>query len=141
MALDTEEKRWGMLRQASGVVPSVLINPSGSDFDTVAERLNVLGLYGGLTITIDATSITVSAIAGGASLSSLSYMVLSVSDIGVASIIKQGNDETTDGSTTLVIDITGLGVPVGTTLTIVITNYTTTPTVLSRAAVCYADAA
>jgi len=46
MAIDTEPKRWGMLRLASGVSPSIVFNPTGSDADTVIERVTVLGLYG-----------------------------------------------------------------------------------------------
>jgi len=140
MALDSEPKRWGMLRVANGVAPSHIINPTGSDFDTVAERFNVFGLYGGLTVTVDATSITVSAITGGEDLSTLSYVVFDASDVGSASIIKQANDETTDSNGDMVIDLTSLGVPEGTLLTVVITNYTTAPALTNRGAVCFGTA-
>jgi len=89
----------------------------------------------------DATTITVASIVGGADLASLSYVVFDQADLGAVSIIKQANDETTDASGDLVIDITGLSVPLGTVLTIVISNYTTTPTATNRGAVCYGTAA
>lgn len=90
-----------------------------------------------------ATTITVSDITGGADLATLSYAVFSAARIGVVgtTLIKQGEDETTDSNGDLVIDLTGLSVSVGTVLTIVITNYTTTPTETNRAAVCYGTAA
>jgi hypothetical protein len=68
-------------------------------------------------------------------------VVFDMADIGSASVIKQANDETTDTNGDLVIDLTGLSVSVGTVLTIVITNYTTTPTETNRAAVCFGTAA
>ena len=89
----------------------------------------------------DATIITVPAITGGADLSSLSYVVFDMADVGAASVIKQANDETTDSNGDLVVDLTGLNVAVGTILTIVITNYTTTPIATNRGAVCYGTAA
>jgi len=140
MALDTQPKRWGMLRVANGPVPSHLINPTGSDFDSVAERLTVLGMYGGLTVTVNATSITVSSITGGPDLTSLSYVVFDAADIGSANIIKQANDETTDSNGDLIIDLTGLGVLDATVLTIVISNYTTAPALTNRGAVCFGTA-
>lgn len=90
-----------------------------------------------------ATSVTVENITGGANLTSLSYVVFSAADIGDAgtTIIKRGNDETTDSNGNLVIDLTGLNVALGKTLTIVITNYTTDPALTDRGAVCFADAA
>ena len=91
----------------------------------------------------DATTITVAAITGGADLTTLSYAVFSAARIGVVgtTLIKQGEDETTDSNGDLVVDLTGLGVALGTTLTIIITNYTTAPALTDRGAVCFADAA
>jgi hypothetical protein len=94
-----------------------------------------------VSIITAATSLTVSAITGGASLTSLSYVVFDASDIGSASIIKQANDETTDVNGDLVIDLTGLGVVVGTKITVIITNYTTAPEVTDKGAVCFGIAA
>ena len=88
-----------------------------------------------------ATSVTVYGITGGGDLSSLSYCVFDGADIGTASIIKQANDEETNASGDLTIDITGLGATEGEVLTIVITNYTTTPSDSDRGAVCYGTAA
>ena len=88
-----------------------------------------------------ATSITISGITGGADLSSLSYCVFDGPNIGSASLIKQGADETTDSNGDLVVDITGLGVLEGSLLTVIITNYTTSPSATDRAAVCYGTAA
>jgi hypothetical protein len=106
-----------------------------------------LGLYGGARTVyvgftaIDATTITVFGITGGADLTALSYCVFDAADIGSASIIKQANNETTDSSGDLVVDLTGLSVAVGTILTIVINNYTTAPADTDRGAVCYGVAA
>ena len=141
MAIDSEEKRWSMLRLSGGIGRGIVFNPSGSNADTEPERFTIIGIYAGNLTIADATTITVSEITGGADLSTLSYCVFDAADIGSASIIKQGNDESTDSNGDLVIDLTGLGVPVGTTLTIIITNYTTAPADTDRAAVCYADAA
>lgn len=56
MALDTEEKRWGMLGFASGPSSySQIINPSNSDFDTEVERLALLKLYGGIHVATTTT--------------------------------------------------------------------------------------
>lgn len=99
----------------------------------------VVGAWEG--VAPDATTITVAGITGGADLTSLSYVVFDAADMGSASIIKQASDETTDSNGDLVVDITGLSVSVGTVLTIVISNYTTTPTDANRGAVCYGTAA
>ena len=48
MALDSEAKRWSMLRVANGSY-SHLIDPTGSNLDSEIERLTYLGIYGGLT--------------------------------------------------------------------------------------------
>ena len=141
MALDSEAKRWSMLQLASGPGRSHVINPTGSDADSREERLTFLVIYGGTLAAALATSITISGITGGKNLSSLSYVVFDSADIGVGSVIKQGNNETTDANGDLVIDITGLGVTAGTTLTVIITNYTTSPASSNRGAVCYGDAA
>ena len=46
MAIDSEEKRWSMLRVST---PGIVINPNGSNLDSVVERLSLLRIYGGLT--------------------------------------------------------------------------------------------
>ena len=66
MAIDTEPKRWSMLRWSSGVAPTLVFNPTGADADTVIERVTVLGLYGGIAfaaviITTDAIMAVVAA--------------------------------------------------------------------------------
>jgi len=97
-------------------------------------------LSGGSAAT-DASSITISAITGGEDLTSLSYVVFDAADLGAVNIIKQANDETTDSNGDLVIDISGLSVLIGTTLTVVISNYTTAPIATNRGAVCFGTAA
>jgi len=97
--------------------------------------------FAGSGAAAPATTITVSGIIGGASLTSLSYVVFDAADIGSGSVIKQAGDETTDSSGNLTIDLTALSVALGTVLTIVIANYTTAPTAANRGAVCYGTAA
>ena len=99
-------------------------------------------LYGDLTgkVTVKATTITFYAIEGGENLTALSYVLFNEADLGAASIIKQGNDETTTGVGDMTIDITGLGVSPGAVLTCVISNYTDTPVATNRGAVCYGTA-
>lgn len=65
----------------------------------------------GFQITREAVSatITVSGITGGASLTALEWMVLSSQDLNAATILDQGNGETTDGSGNLVLDVLGSG--------------------------------
>ena len=143
MGIDSEAKRWRMLRFASPVVSPIVFNPTDNGADSQVERATVLYLYGGITFDGEtyATTITVEGITGGASLSTLSYVVFDAADIGTASIIKQANDEETNASGDLTIDLTGLSVSLDTVLTIVITNYTTTPSDSDRGAVCYGTAA
>jgi hypothetical protein len=49
MALDTEAKRWSMLQMAGGPSRVPFINPTGSNLDSIEERVTNLNLYGGLT--------------------------------------------------------------------------------------------
>ena len=119
-----------------------LVITGGFGNGTLSGDVNAVVTFGySIGAVADATTITVSGITGGADLTSLSYMVFDAADIGSASIIKQANDETTDSSGDLVVDLTGLSVSLGTVLTIVITNYTTTPTATDRGAVLYGTAA
>jgi len=131
------------LRTASGAISPIVFNPTNNDAETQVERATILIVYGGITFDGEtyATTITVEGITGGASLSSLSYCVFDAADIGSASLIKQANDEETDANGDLTIDLTGLSVSLDTALTIVITNYTTTPSDSDRGAVCYGTAA
>ena len=89
--------------------------------------------------TANATSITIR-VTGGENLTSLSYCVFDGPDVGIASLIKQGNDESTDSNGDLVIDITGLGVMEDDILTVVINNYTALPTTSNRVAGCFGTA-
>jgi hypothetical protein len=86
-------------------------------------------------------TVTVSGINGGANLTGLSYCVYEGTNIGTAAILKQGTDETTDENGDLYIDLSDTEVTNGTVLTIVITDYTATPSGASKGAVCYATAA
>lgn len=85
---------------------------------------------------VTAVELVVSAIVGGANLSGLAYAVFDGYDIGTASIVTQGNGETTDGSGTLEIDVTGL-MSENDPATIIITSYTGTPVATDRGAVCH----
>lgn len=127
------------LVQHTGQVPTVVLSED-LEIEVPAGLVEHIGQVPTLIYGL-ATTITVVGITGGADLTALSYVVFDGADIGVGSVIKQGNNETTDSNGDLVIDITGLGVALGTTLTIVITDYTTTPGTANRAAVCYANAA
>ena len=57
MALDTEAKRWSMLRHINGY--SHVINPSGSDFDSQVERLTLLNVYGASLAPARTASVTI----------------------------------------------------------------------------------
>jgi len=61
MALDSEAKRWSMLRHINGY--SHVINPSGSDFDSQVERLTLLNIYGG-SLAADVTAPVLSSATG-----------------------------------------------------------------------------
>lgn len=50
MAVDTEPKRWGMMSFGGGELTHVLVNPTGSDMNLEAERVALLGCYGGINI-------------------------------------------------------------------------------------------
>ena len=72
MAVDTEPKRWAMLRAAGGVAPSIVLNPTGSDADTATERLTVVGVYGALVTPSPAEETTG---AGGANASIMAPII------------------------------------------------------------------
>jgi len=57
MAVDTEAKRWSMLRIAGGTVAGIVFNPTGSDAETVIERATLLGLYGGIDFDSPVTTV------------------------------------------------------------------------------------
>jgi hypothetical protein len=84
----------------------------------------------------DDSSITIAGITGGASLTGLSYAVFNGYSIGASSIITQGTGETTNGSGDLVIDLIGLGMSNGDPATVIISDYTTSPSASSKCAVC-----
>ena len=79
-------------------------------------------------------------VANGINLSSLTWSVFDSYDLSVANLIKQGIGESTNASGLLDIDLSGVDVANGAPLSIVITDYTTSPTVSSNAAVCYTTA-
>lgn len=79
----------------------------------------------------------VSAITGGASLSALDYCVFNGQDISSFTIAGQGTGETTDASGNLSINLDGLGFAVDDLIIILIGDWTTAPTGISNAAVCY----
>ena len=93
-----------------------------------------------ITPVQQAKSATVPTVIGGQNLSNLTYVVFDSYDVSVGTIIAQGTGESTDGSGELVIDLTATAVNDGDPVSIIITNYTTTPTAASRAAVCYTTA-
>lgn len=85
-----------------------------------------------------ASSVTATVrIAGGANLTGLAYTVFDGYDMGTSPILKQGNDETTDADGDLTIDLVGTGASNGDPVTIVVSDYTTSPSAASSGAVCY----
>ena len=67
----------------------------------------------------------------------MSYAVFDGYSIGSSSIIAQGTAETTDGSGDLVIDLAGLGLENSDPVTVIISDYTSSPSASSNGAVCY----
>lgn len=59
MAVDTRKKRFSLLGfgQARGA-PLVLPDPDGSDFNTEAERLQLIYLYAGLSVSGEVLTFT-----------------------------------------------------------------------------------
>lgn len=139
----TGAKEWSFAQNGDELVAnSFALNPadtSGNVTGSGALESPVAEIDGeGQVIT---ASITISGISGGENLSSLSYAVFSEADIGSATLIKQGNDGSTDENGDLFIDLTGTGVLNGTVLTVLIDDYTTAPTGASKGAICYGTAA
>ena len=85
------------------------------------------------TGTISAT-VTISC---GESKTGLSYLVLDSYNIATASIAAQGTGESTDASGELSIDLAGSGLSASDPVTIIVTDYTTSPSASSGSAVCY----
>jgi hypothetical protein len=83
---------------------------------------------------------TIAGITGGESLSGLSYCVFNGYDISADVILKQGAGETTDSSGDLVIDLASTAIENNDPVTIIISDYTNSPTGSSSAAVCYTTA-
>ena len=104
MAIDSEAKRWSMLGLANGPIPGHVVNPTGSDLDSIVEKLSILQVYGGLTEVVVATKyveITLVSKTGTAqaSLTALSWAWFDTDDIASASSPSdQGATETTDAS-------------------------------------------
>lgn len=125
---------------ADGGIITIAMQPADAGGITGSGDLeSPLATLSGSGQVVTAT-VNVAGISGGANLTGLSYAVFSSADIGSATLVKQGNDETTDANGDLFIDLTGTGILNGTVLTIIITDYTTTPTGASKGAVCYATA-
>jgi hypothetical protein len=107
---------------------------------TLSEALELRDDWFGYLIGGAAPPTTTTAtvtIAGGADLTGLAYTVYAGYDVGVSNILQQGNGETTDSGGVLEIDLAGSGALNGDPVTIVVTDYTTTPSALSSGAVCY----
>lgn len=136
MALDSRQKRFSMM--GLGRVPAPVLFEADSSVDA-DDRLHLLGLYSGIAAAA-ATILAEVTVIEGASLSGLTYAVFDGYDISTASIVKTGTDETTDASGLLSIDVTGL-VADSVGISIVITDYTDSPTAASNCAVCYCTTA
>ena len=75
---------------------------------------------------------------GGLNLSDLTYVVFDGYDMSVSSILLQGVGESTDGTGELVVVLSSTGVVQDDPVSIVISDYTTTPDPNNSAAVCFA---
>ena len=128
----------GVLIQATETNTANNIIPINATVGTLgqATETDTAQIFTPATLTSNATV----DIIGGENLSNLTYIVFDSYDLSTANVIKQGVGESTDVNGNLVVDLGGTGVANNDPITIVVTNYTTTPTVNSRAAVCYTNA-